>query len=114
MVRKYSSNGRLQLPCCRLTNIILGHETATTFLDSVSNYLMEQMVREPTGANAALSFVLTNVHDLVLALPMEAPLYDHDHRELRVTSSSGAPQARYSPVIVLNFKKSYARNEESC
>lgn len=27
------------------------------------------MVREPTGANAALSFVLTNVHDLVLALP---------------------------------------------
>lgn len=97
-----------------MTNIILGHETETTFLDFVSNYLIEQMVREPTGANAALSFVLTNVHDLVLALPMEAPLCDHDHRELIVTSSSGAPQAKYSPVIVLNFKKSYARNEESC
>ncbi|KAK4831231.1 hypothetical protein QYF61_016329, partial [Mycteria americana] len=83
------------------TNVMLEHETEMTFWGSVSNYSMEQLVREPTGANAVLSFV-------ALALPVEAPLCDSDHRGLSFTSSTGAPQAKYATAIVLSFKKSYA------
>ena len=101
MGRKSSSNRRRQLPSCRLTNVMRGHETETTFPVSVSNCSTEQLVRKPTGANAVLHFA-------ALALPVEAPLCDRDHRGLSFTSSSGALQAKYTTAIVLSFKKSYA------
>lgn len=62
---------------------------------------MEQLVREPTGAKAVLDLVAR-------ALPVEAPLRDSDHRGLGFTSSTGAPQGKYTTAIVLSFKKSYA------
>lgn len=60
---------------------------------------------EPTGAKAVLSFV-------ALALLMEAPLCDSDHRGPSFTSARGALQAKYATAIVLRFKKSYAGMRE--
>lgn len=108
MGRKNSSNRRCQLPSYGSTNVMPGYETETSFVGSVSNYSMEQLVSEPTGAKAVLGFVVRNTHDRALALPVEAPLCDSDHRGLGFTSSTGAPQAKYATAIVLSFKKSYA------
>lgn len=60
---------------------------------------------EPTGAKAVLSFV-------ALALLMEAPLCDSDHRGFSFTSPRGALQAKYTSTIVLHFKKSYTGMRE--
>lgn len=101
MGEKNSSNRRLELASCSSANVMPGHKTETTFWGYVSNFSVEQLVGEPMGANAVLSFV-------ALALPEEVPLGDSDLRGLGFISSTGASQAKYTTAIVLSFNKSYA------
>lgn len=57
MGKKNSSNRRLELASCSSANVMPGHEREMTFRGSVSNYLVERLAGEPTGAKAVLSFV---------------------------------------------------------